>query len=113
MRLLRMNRLNSHKHFLHVLKNATPKARKAILQTADDDLIKALLECVINTLNGNHKVTPKVKSKLCKFKNCFRKLANPKVSLKKKRKLLIQKGGFLIPLLTSILSGLVGRLIAK
>lgn len=108
-----MKRLKSNKHFLHILKNANPKVRKAILQSADDDLIKALLECVINTLNGNHSLSGKEKSKLCKYKNCFRNLANPKISLKKKRKILIQKGGFLIPLLGSILSGLVGRLLAK
>jgi len=45
------------------------------------------------------------------YKSRLRALVNPKVSLKNKRKLLIQKGGFIVPLLTSILSGLIGALI--
>lgn len=108
-----MKRLKSNKHILHVLRNTTPKVRKAILQSADDDLIKALVECVINTLNGNHKINTSTKTKLCKYKNCFRQLANPKVSLKKKRKIFIQKGGFLGVLLSTLLSGLVGSLLNK
>jgi hypothetical protein len=106
-----MKRLKTHKHLLHVLKNATPKVRKVIIQGADDDLIKALVECVINTLNGNHKVSTGVKGKLGKFRNCLRKLSCSKVPLKVKRKILVQKGGFLGVLLTSLLSGIVGRLL--
>lgn len=106
-----MQRLKSKKHFLHVLKNATPQVRKTILQGADDSLIKAILECILNTLNGNHKVSSSIKNKLCKYKKCLRQLSNPKYSIKKKRKLLVQHGGFLGALLTSLLSGLVGKLI--
>lgn len=106
-----MKRLKSQKHLLHVLKNATPKVRKVILQDADDELIKALVECVINTLNGNHKVSTDVKGKLGKFRHCLRKLSCSKVALKTKKKILVQKGGFLGVLLSSLLSGLVGRLL--
>ena len=52
-----MNRLKSQLHFLHVLKDAKPQARRALLTFASDDLIKAIVECAINTLNGNHKLT--------------------------------------------------------
>jgi len=38
-------------------------------------------------------------------------LVNTKISFKCKRKLLIQKGGFIVPLLTTILSAVVGALI--
>ena len=51
------NRLKSQLHFLHVLKDAKPKARRALLTSATDELIKAFVECAINTLNGNHKLT--------------------------------------------------------
>lgn len=108
-----MKRLRSNKHALHVLKDASPKLRKAILQSGDDELIKTIIECVINTLNGNHKISGELKQKLCKYKNCFRKLVHAKTSLKKKRKIIIQKGGFLIPLLGSILSGVIGSLINR
>ena len=49
-----MNRLKSQLNFLHVLKDAKPQARRALLATADDELIKAIVECAINTLNGKN-----------------------------------------------------------
>jgi len=59
-----MNRLKSQLNFLHVLKDAKPQARRALLATADDELIKAIVECAINTINCNHKLTIDEKSKL-------------------------------------------------
>jgi hypothetical protein len=105
-----MNRLKSQLHFLHVLKDAKPPARRALLTSADDDLIKAIVECAINTLNGNHKLTKGYKGKLSKYKNLLSALVNPKINFKNKRKLLIQKGDFIVPLLTTILSGVIGSL---
>jgi len=69
------------------------------------------VECAINTLNGNHKFTKDEKRKLQKYKNQIRALANHKISFKSKRKILIQKGGFIIPLLTIDLSAVFGVLI--
>jgi hypothetical protein len=106
-----MNCVKSQKHFLHVLKTVSLKLRRALILHAGDELIKALTECVINTLNGNHKMSHKVKKHLSTHKTYLRKLNNPKVGPKGKRKVLAQKGGFLIPLLTSILSGVIGNLI--
>lgn len=106
-----MNRLKSQLHFLHVLKDAKPQARRALLASADDELVKAIVECAINTLNGNHKLNKDEKSKLKKYKNRLRALVNPKISFKSKRKLLVQKGGFIVPLLASVLSGVIGALI--
>jgi len=62
-----MNRLKSQLHFLHVLKDAKPQSRRALLASAHDELIKAIVECAINTLNGNHKLTIGEKSKLKKY----------------------------------------------
>lgn len=87
--------------------------RKAILLNADDELIKTIVECVINTLNGNHTTTAQTRTHLGKFKHCLRKICNPRVPLPQKRKIIIQKGGFLGVLLSSILSGLIGRLLNK
>ena len=74
--------LKSQLHFLHVLKQAKPQARRALLTSTDDDLIKAIVECVINILNGNHKLTKEDKGKLNKYKSRLRALVNPKISLK-------------------------------
>jgi len=84
--------LKSQLHFLHVLNDAKPKARRSLLASASDDLIKAIAECVINILNGNHKLTKDENSKLQNCKNRLRGLLKAKISFKCKRKFLIQKG---------------------
>ena len=76
-------------------------------------MIKAVVECAINTLNDNHKLTKDEKSKLSKYKNRLRALVNPKISFKSKRKLLVQNCGFIFPLLTSILSSVIGAIVSK
>jgi hypothetical protein len=59
-----MKRLKSQIYFLHVLKDAKPQARSALLASVDNELIKAIVECATNTLNGNHILTIQEKSKL-------------------------------------------------
>jgi hypothetical protein len=71
------------------------------------------VECASNTLNGNHKSSKEEKNNLKRYKNRLREIVNPKISFKSKRKLLIQKGGFIVPLLTTILSGVIGTLISS
>ena len=48
-----------------------------------------------------------------KYKSRLRALINPKISFKSKRKFLVQKGGFMVPLLASVLSGVIGSLISN
>jgi hypothetical protein len=64
-----MKGLKSQLHFLQILKDAKPQARRALLTSAEDDLIKAIVEWAINTLNGNHKLTKEDKGKLSKYKD--------------------------------------------
>jgi hypothetical protein len=99
--------------FLHVLKDSKPQARRALLASASDKLITVSVECAINTLNGNQKLNKHEKTKLSKYKNRLRALVNPEISFKSKRKILIQKGVFIVPLLTSILSSVIGPLITN
>jgi len=106
-----MIQFKSQLHFLHVLKDAKPQATRALLASPSDDLIKAIIECAINIRNGNHILTKHEKSKLQKYKNRLRALVNPKISFKNKRKLLNQMGCFIVPLLTTVLSGVIRALI--
>jgi hypothetical protein len=85
-----MNQLKSQLHFLHVLKDAKSQATRALLTSGDDELIKAIVKCAINTLNGNHKLTKLDKSKLSKYKSLLRALVIHNVSFKIKRKFFIQ-----------------------
>ena len=62
-----MNRLQSKLHFPHVLQDAKPQARRALLVSAEDELINAKVECALNTLNWNHKLIKEEQSKLKKL----------------------------------------------
>lgn len=108
-----MNRLRAQKHMLHVLKNCKPCMRKNILSNSSGELIKTLCEVCLNVLNGNAKISKNCKNRLHKYKTVIRQLAKPGGRISNKRKILIQKGGFLPTLLTAVLSGIVGKLIQQ
>jgi len=97
-----VNHLQPQLHLPRFLKDAERKARRALLPSANDELIKAIVECAINT-RTEKKLTIDVKSKLKKYKNRLRALVNPKIRFKSKSKLLVQEGGFKVPLLVSVL----------
>jgi len=100
---------------LKALSHCKLKIRKAILQNADKDLVDVICQCVYNMLNGNLKLTDTQKSSLKKYQRTLRKLVQ-KASLKSKKKLLVQNGGFLEFLIPSAISGIatiIGSLISK
>lgn len=106
-----MKNLKKHRHFLHILQKGNCKLIKAILQTCDDSLIKVLFEIVHNVLNGNAKISKKQKALLKRYKRPLRLIKTPKTSLKRKRKILIQTGGAIIPtLVTAALGALFGKI---
>jgi len=98
-----MKRIKSNYHTLQVLKTSNPKLRKAILTNSKGELVKTLSECSLNLLRGNVKVTPCQKRKLHKHRAVLRKLADRRVSLASKKKTVVQRGGFLLPLLGAVL----------
>lgn len=109
-----LKRLKENKHLLFVLKNASPKFRKSILLSAPDDLIKAIYEIAFNVLAGNHKINLRSKNELKKYKKQLRKLINPSRSLTLKRKVLVQSGGSFLPfLLSTVLSGIIGKILKQ
>ena len=98
---------------MRVLKKASPRLRKAIIDNSENDLILALCEIISNVLTGNVQLNPNQKKKLNVHKKSLRLLANRSVPIKTKRKLL-QKGGFLAALLPpalSLLATIVGNAI--
>lgn len=101
----------ANKHLLYVLKRASSKLRKAIISNSDDDLVKSLIEIVLNTLQGNHRLTQKQLNLLKKYKNVLRKISCSKRTIKSTRKVLIQNGGFLPILISSLLAGVFGKLL--
>ena len=85
-------------------------ARKKRLKNADDAVIKSIAECCHNVLKGNVVAANKKIGKLNKYKKQIRRMANRRVSLKSKRRLVAQTGGFVGPLLailTPVLSSIL------
>ncbi len=106
-------RLKDHAPYLHVLANGTIQQREGILRGAKKQLIYCLCECALNVLQGNVKLTPVAKSKLNKHKRLLRDLADKKIPVTRKKKLLLtQKGGWVTALLPPIL-GALGSLLLK
>jgi len=110
-----MDRLRKNCSTLQLLHRANPSLRKAILTKANPQLIKTICDCSLNVLNGNVKLSPKSRKRLARHKTKLRKLADPKVSLKQKQR-VIQQGGFLgallstvLPVVTSLIGNLVGQ----
>jgi len=98
-----MKRIRSNYHSLHVLKDARPKLQRAILANSDKALINGVGECALNVLQGNVKLSNCKKWTLRNFRRQLRSVADRHVPLARKKKLIIQSGGFLVPLLSVVL----------
>jgi hypothetical protein len=102
--------------FLKKFHKCTPKESRQYLRNASKQQIRSLCECSLNVATGNIPVKGKTLRSLKKHKHLIKTLSFGKGNLDSKRKLLIQRGGFLpvlasavIPLLTSILGGVLGK----
>ena len=105
-----MRRIKSNYHALQVLKNASPKLRKAIISNCNKDLLNSISECALNVLNGNIRLSNCAKRKLKKYKSSLRSLADRRFPRSAKTKLIVQRGGFLLPLLSAVLPALASLL---
>ena len=103
-------RIKTHAVLLKTLAHCTPKQRKALLKTADKGLIDAICECIVNVLHGNIKLSPSHKRSLSKHKNHLRKLSDRRTSLRERKRLLNQRGGFLLPMLMRLVVPAVGAI---
>ena len=105
-----MKRTKSNYHHLHVLKTAKPQLRRAIIKNCNSELVKSISECVLNVLRDNLKLTACQKKRLRKFKFPVRALADKRVPISAKKCYINQRGGFLAPLLSAILTTIVSRI---
>jgi hypothetical protein len=88
------------------------KKRKTEIKDSDNfrrgkEIINSINECVLNVLIGNIPLSTCVKRRLKNHKVAFRRLADKRVRHSAKKRLLVQKGGFLLPLLSTVLPVLV------
>ena len=100
---------------MRLLQKAPALLQKRILDKASSELIRCLFDCAHNVLQGNVNISRHHKQKLKPHKTKLRKLADRKVALKTKQR-IIQKGGFLPILLSAlapVISGVLGTLIKR
>lgn len=101
-----------HAAILRTIQKARPDLRKSLIKLADEQLIRCLCECASNTLKGNVNLTSIEKRKLARHKRILRRIAKKGESWKTKRNVIVQSGGgFLIPLLATILGTVIPSLI--
>ena len=102
-----------HRNFglFRVLHKAHAKQRNQVLKSATSDLTLAVCEVIDNVLSGNVHLKPKQRHRLQKYKSVLRKMVDRKISLKKKKSLLIQQGGFLPILLAPIIAAIASTVL--
>ena len=99
--------------YLQVLVKIKSKSRKLLVEHGPPSLITSICECSLNLLKGVIPLTPRQKRRLARYKTHLRGLANKKVSRKKKKQLLNQKGGNLIKALLPPVLSVLGSLLTK
>lgn len=106
-----MSSLQHYRSELRALCKCKGKQRKLILQKASGGLIRTIAQVAKNTINGNIRLSPRQKLRLRRHKKTLRALSLAKSSIKRRRRLLLQKGGALLPLLLApIVSAVAGSL---
>ena len=103
------------KKYLPVLKRINKlgnKAKRDFVRKCDREFLECISECAKNVLKGNVPLNDRQKTKLRRSRNDLRVLSVKKTSLRKKRRIL-QKGGFLTALLPPILGVLANLLLPK
>lgn len=105
------SQLRKHVAILRTISKARPDLRHSLLKLADEGLIRSICECADNTLKGHVKLTKLQKSKLSRHKNTLRRLVKKGEHWGKKKRLIVQSGGFLLPLLAPVLGTLLSTLL--
>ena len=96
------------------LKKLSPSQRRQAMEIANDKFIRDFTKEVKNLRRADG-LRPTLKQKLRRHSKALRKLANNKTSIKAKRRMLSQRGGFLplllaaLPAIGSIAGGLISR----
>ena len=98
---------------LRVLGHCQPKIRNTILKNCENNLIHIICNCVYNVVKGNIPgLTQEKVNKLAHHKTSLITVTK-KVSIKEKRKTLVQKGGDFLPFLLPLVAPLIAKTVSK
>ena len=96
--------------YLQILAKAKPKLRKILIENVPESVITAICECCLNFPKGVIPLTPRQKRRLAPYKTQLRALANRKVSRKRKKTYLTQRGRAFLPFVLPAALGALGSL---
>jgi hypothetical protein len=90
----------------------SPQDRVKLINILGKDIVKSLCECALNIVHEKVKIPKSIQSAYKKEEKNIRALIDNKTPLKKKKKILVQKGGALLPLLVQPVLGILGSILA-
>jgi len=105
--------VKSNYHAFHILRTPEPKLRKAIISNYNKELVNSISESILIVLNGTVKLAGCNTRKLLKHRVTLRKVADKRVLLSTKKRLIIQRGGFLLPLLSAVLPAIASLIVSS
>ena len=111
-RRTRLSKLKSHLPFLYSCFKSSGKQRRDMITTANRGQIESISEIALNLLKGNILVPKSSFERLKPHKDKLLYLTRKKPSLKQKKQVLNQKGGFL-PALAGLIAPLAVDLLGK
>ena len=109
-------RFEKNRKLLEIVGECKKKLRNSIILNSDNDFILTIIECVLNIMNGNVNLNDENFKILKPYNKTFKKLIKKKISLNNKRKIIVQKGGFLqflIPAIISAVGSIASAIITK
>jgi len=108
------SRLENNQAFLQLLATTNPAQRNQLIRTASQDQLNSVCECAHNILRSNVPLSSDQIRKLRKHRSVVYRIADKRVPLGQKRKILEQNGGaiaaILIPVISAIASAVAGAL---
>ena len=106
-----------HYYLLALAKAHTAEQRRRLIIAADPQIIELICEIAFNLIRGNIEVTEHQMKQLSPHRAILRKLVKKNISLQRKKHILAnQRGGFLpflIPIISSLAGGLLGKIFNK
>jgi len=97
-----------NRNYLHCLVYCPSHQRKFLLDSATPEQVHAIVQAVHNLSHGFVSVSPENSRTLTSFNEHLKKLQDPEIPYKEKKKILVQEGGSFIPdVLSTFLGGLL------
>ena len=105
------SRIQKHFGILEYLKDLSKKDQKNFIENASSEVLKTISEICLNLIKGTVKIPESDLKKLKKYKIQIVSLSQKRHSVKKRKNICNQKGGFLGSLLGVILPSLISTII--